>query len=382
VIGRRDNLIAVGAQRGARQAVMLRRLRRRLVRLAEPSTVSGEPIALVASVASVVVIGLLATHFKNVVPYGAVAIPVLVAGMFLRTRALAVVDLATVAVIIRAGILNGFGVTGGGLRLGLLIVITVTMVFAHVIAASRERLGVQGLRGDAMLADLRDRLTSQGRLPELPGDWHAERALRSAGGASFGGDFVVATLSDNDKRLEIAVVDVSGKGVDAATRALQLSGALGGILGALGPEHFMNAANNYLFRQGWNEGFATAVHLALDLTSGEFSIASAGHPPPAHFDAGRGLWHRVDAGGPMLGLIAGTEYRVAHGLMRHGDALMLYTDGIIEIPGRDLEYGVDKLLGAAEGLVVYGFAGGANRLVDAVAGSSADDRALVLLWRG
>src|SRR6185312_15443943 len=175
---------------------------------------------------------------------------------------------------------------GGGLRIGVLLVVIITAGFAHVIAASRERLGVQGLRGDAMLAELRDRLTAQGRLPELPTHWHAEVARASAGGASFGGDFLVAALSDNEKRLEMVLVDVSGKGVDAATRALQLSGALSGLLGSLPPEHFLTAANNYLCRQGWTEGFATAVHLAIDLTSGDYLVGSAGHPPPAHFDAG------------------------------------------------------------------------------------------------
>jgi hypothetical protein len=356
-------------------------LRARALRLAEPSTVTGEPFALVAAVASVVVLGLLATH-TTTVPYGAVVVPVLIAGLFLTTKALLVVDLAMIAVLVRASIVNGVSPTGNeDLRVGVLLVILITSGFAHIIAASRERLGVQGLRGDAMLAELRDRLTAQGSFPELPAHWHAEVARRSAGGASFGGDFVVATLSDDDKRLEVVLVDVSGKGVDAATRALQLSGALGGILGSLPPAQFLQAANNYLCRQGWTEGFATAVHLALDLTSGDFLVGTAGHPPPAHFDAGRGLWVRVDVTGPMLGLLPAVEYHSQPGVMRLGDALMLYTDGMIEIPGRDLEIGIDKLLGAAETLVVYGFAGGAERLLDAVAPSGADDRALVLLTR-
>ena len=33
------------------------------------------------------------------------------------------------------------------------------------------------------------------------------------------------------------------------------------------------------------EGFVTAVHLSLDLASGEYVIASAGHPPAVHYDA-------------------------------------------------------------------------------------------------
>jgi serine phosphatase RsbU (regulator of sigma subunit) len=80
-------------------------------------------------------------------------------------------------------------------------------------------------------------------------------------------------------------------------------------------------------------------------------------------------------------LIPAADYHTVTGVMRLGDAVMLYTDGLIEIPGRDLEIGVDKLLGAVESLVVYGFVGGADRLLDAVAPGGADDRALVLLSR-
>ena len=51
------------------------------------------------------------------------------------------------------------------------------------------------------------------------------------------------------------------------------------------------------------------------------------------------------------------------------------------MPGRDLSVGIDKLLGEAERLVQSGFVGGADALVDRVAGTSSDDRGLVLLCR-
>ena len=70
--------------------------------------------------------------------------------------------------------------------------------------------------------------------------------LRPAGGASFGGDFVVSTC--DGKTLEVAVVDVSGKGIDAGTRALLLSGAFGGLLGSVPASEFLSACNAYLRR--------------------------------------------------------------------------------------------------------------------------------------
>jgi hypothetical protein len=51
------------------------------------------------------------------------------------------------------------------------------------------------------------------------------------------------------------------------------------------------------------------------------------------------------------------------------------------VPGRDLALGIDRLLGAAEGLIPRGFDDGAELLVEAVAPQAGDDRAVVLIWR-
>ena len=220
----------------------------------------------------------------------------------------------------------------------------------------------------------------QGDIPLLPLPWHADPVVKPAGGAPFAGDFVVSALTGAD-RLEVALVDVSGKGIEAGTRALLLSGALGGLLGAKAPEDYLHAANAYLVRQEWDEGFATAVHLTLDLLTGDFAIGSAGHPPAAHFDAGSGRWGLVEGNGPALGLLPDVHYAATSGVLRPGDALLLYTDGLVEVPGRDLSVGIDKLLGEAERLVPRGFAGGAEVLVNRVSDGSSDDRGLVLLWR-
>ena len=69
-------------------------------------------------------------------------------------------------------------------------------------------------------------------MPVLPDGWQAWSCILSAHGDRFSGDFVVAHLSASGHRLEIVLVDVSGKGTRAGTRSLLLSGALGGLLGA------------------------------------------------------------------------------------------------------------------------------------------------------
>jgi hypothetical protein len=263
------------------------------------------------------------------------------------------------------------------------VAVTVIVVFAlgFIILLSsfrRTQLGVAGLRGESMLVDLRDRILKQGRIPALPDTWHVGSELRSAGGTAFAGDFVVAARHDD--RLDVVVVDVSGKGEGAGTRALLLSGALGALLRALPPEDFLAAANDFLLDQDWEEGFASAVHLSLDLRTGRFGIRSAGHPPAALRAAGSGRWSVVEAEGPVLGLIEDTTYECVEGSMRPGDAMLLYTDGMVETSDRDIMLGVDRMLGQAERLLRGDFEGGATRLIESL-GSRKDDRALLLVHR-
>jgi hypothetical protein len=309
-------------------------------------------------------------------PLTMLTIPLVIGILTLSVRRVILLVLVTVGCM--AGVV--FATWMGVSRLGPMFVVLAVAVVGLWAARSRVPLGVASPRGASMLIDLRDRLQSQSKLPQLPRAWNAEAVMRSAGGASFAGDFIVAAKTQEETKLEVAVVDVSGKGVGAGTRALLLSGALGGLLGALEPPDFLPAANAYLMRQQWGEGFATAVHLALDLQTGEFELRTAGHPPAVQFHAGSGRWQVHGSDGPILGLISQAEFAVCSGRLRPGDALLLYTDGLVETPQRDISLGIDKLVGEAERLVLRGFKGGASWLVDRI-DSQRDDRALLLLHR-
>ncbi len=261
-----------------------------------------------------------------------------------------------------------------------LAVLLATALLALVRSARRSPLGIGFRRGESMLVDLRDRILAQGTIPKLPDSWLVESAMSSAGGSPFAGDFVVATTNDDGRRFEVAVVDVSGKGEAAGTRALQLSGAMGGLLVELPPYRFLEAANHYLLQRDWDEGFATAVHLSIDLTTGVYEVRTAGHPPPVHRSAGSGRWQVIRSEGPVLGLIDGATYEPVQGRLASGDVLLLYTDGMVEEPRRDIELGIDEMLGVAEQLFRNSFDGLAERLAAKV-GSRDDDRALLLVHR-
>jgi tetrahydromethanopterin S-methyltransferase subunit F len=327
---------------------------------------------------AVVAIGVAAAHLSEWwFSPGVMILPILAGGMLLWVRALRILFVLTAAMIVYDIVEHKAGP-------GIVATIAITAIFADVLARTRAKLGLQGLRGDQMLIELRDRIREHGKLPTLGEGWGSEVVLRPAGGASFGGDFVVS-YSDG-KTLEVALVDVSGKGIDAGTRALLLSGAFGGLLGSVPTSDFLGAANAYLRRGRWTEGFVTAVHLSLDLTSGEYVIASAGHLPAVHYDAASGRWRITQARGIVLGVVSDLQTvptSSEEGVLRRGDALMLYTDGLVEAPGRDIDAGIDKLLGEADRLVKHSFRTGAADLVTTMQRDigSADDCALVLIWR-
>ncbi|WP_244932033.1 PP2C family protein-serine/threonine phosphatase [Nocardioides sp. W7] len=309
-------------------------------------------------------------------PFTSLMVPLLVGSLLLGPRQLQWFVI-WVMLMLMVALLNQEDITA---RIVGATAIQFLMGFIVLLSSFRRtRLGVGGAMGESMLVDLRDRILNQGGIPELPNGWYVESALRSAGGTPFAGDFMVATQPSRE-RLEVVVVDVSGKGEQAGTRALLLSGAFGGLLGALPPDQFLGAANDYLLRQDWEEGFATAVHLSLDLRSGDFEIRTAGHPPAVHRAKGSGRWSVLQTEGPVLGLLENAQFSCARGTLGQGDAVLLYTDGMVEEPRRDIDLGIDRMLGEAEVLLRGDFTGAAARLVDAL-GSRNDDRAMLVVNR-
>ncbi|MFD3556954.1 PP2C family protein-serine/threonine phosphatase [Streptomyces goshikiensis] len=312
----------------------------------------------------------------------ALVLPIVAGGLLLRPASLLGLYAASAAALIVEALVLG-PYTQGPARVtpGTVLVVAACGFFGLVIAQFRSRVGVPWRRGGTMLFDLRERIRVQSKLPGLPRGWHREMALRPAGGQSFSGDFVVAARTNGGRTLEVVLTDVSGKGMEAGSRALLLSGAFGGLLGALPPHGFLPAANGYLLRQDWDEGFATSIHLVLDLESGDYELLSAGHLPALQLSAGTGRWQEKTGEGPLLGVYDGADFRPARGNLRPGDVLMLFTDGLVETADRDISEGIDRLTGEADRYVAAGWEGAAWHLIEKVAKDVNDDRALLLIRR-
>ncbi|WP_340538409.1 PP2C family protein-serine/threonine phosphatase [Nocardioides sp. GXZ039] len=261
---------------------------------------------------------------------------------------------------------------------GLVILLVAIGLILYV--SSRQRSGLPTTLSESMLADLRDRLNAQGRLPELPDGWACESAMVAAWGVGYAGDFVVTQVDEAEGTFELVLVDVVGKGVKAAPSALLLAGALGGMVGALRGPRLLEATNTFLLRQDSVESFATAVHVTLDLDTGDYTIFSAGHPPALRWDPKLGEWSVDTARGIALGVLDDPALEAAHGVLEPGQALLFYTDGVVEAPGDDIEDGIDWLRGTAGRAFADGVDGAARRVLARVPRGD-DDRAVLILSR-
>jgi len=300
----------------------------------------------------------------------------LIAMMLLRFRPLVWVCAANTAAGVATVAING-PVTGARATAMAAFVFAVLLV---LVVASRQRSGLPAMLSEAFLVDLRDRLQAQGKIPSLPAGWDSQSAMIASHGVTYAGDFLVADLSEDRKQLEVILVDVCGKGTAAGPAALQFAGALGGLIGALPPRELFRAANDFLIRQGDDESFSTAVHLLVDLEEGSYQITSAGHPPALRWDLSSREWVIDNARGTALGVLRDPELQISEGRLLPGEALLFYTDGVVEARGSHLDVGIAWLQGVALDAIGHGFGGAARRIIAQVE-SGDDDRAVLILNR-
>lgn len=172
-------------------------------------------------------------------------------------------------------------------------------------------------------------------LPSLPGIDAAARYLPATQGMDIGGDFY--DLVPVDALAAAVIGDVQGHNVTAAGLMGQIRTAVRAYT-TVGqtPAEVMRSTNRLLIDLG-AELFASCLYLRLDPRRGRAVMARAGHPPP--------LLRRPDgrvrvldlAGGPLLGIDGSAVYPTTEVDLAPGSVLALYTDGLIESPGVDIE---------------------------------------------
>ncbi|MER5969851.1 SpoIIE family protein phosphatase [Streptomyces sp. NPDC002055] len=224
----------------------------------------------------------------------------------------------------------------------------------------------------------------QAMLPVIPSVPRRPAAVRyrPAGGLlNVCGDWYDLIDLDED-RFGVTVGDVVGQGLGAAGVMGQLRSALGAAVRAVdGPARALDILDVYA-RSIDRALSTTVVQAVVDLAAQRVTYSSAGHPPPLLLHADGSVEALDAATDPPLAVRPETVPRPqAEAAFEAGAALVLYTDGLVERRGEDIDSGVRRLadsLSRHRGL-------GPEPLADALLGELGatdgvpDDTALVVI---
>jgi serine phosphatase RsbU (regulator of sigma subunit)/anti-sigma regulatory factor (Ser/Thr protein kinase) len=168
-------------------------------------------------------------------------------------------------------------------------------------------------------------------LPIIPGIQLASRYRAAGDGHQVGGDFF-DVFPVGDDGWAIVMGDVSGKGVVAAgLTALARYTARAVSIGSTRPSEVLAATNEAVLAADVGERFCTMAHARMRVGLDEvvIDLALGGHPRPLLL-AASGEVRPVGVPGTVIGLFPDCDVTDARVSLGPGDALVLFTDGLIE----------------------------------------------------
>ncbi|MFC8047914.1 SpoIIE family protein phosphatase [Nocardia sp. NPDC057353] len=170
-------------------------------------------------------------------------------------------------------------------------------------------------------------------VPVLPGLEIAASYLLADTETAAGGDWFDAVALPGG-RVALVVGDVVGHGVQASAIMGQLRVLLWDRLSETGDMALALEAVDRLALRVRAARAATVCVVVLDFGTGELGYVTAGHPPPLIVPAaGQPRYLPPTGAGPLA---TNGAFHLGHDLIDPGDLVLLYTDGILERPGREL----------------------------------------------
>ena len=183
-------------------------------------------------------------------------------------------------------------------------------------------------------------------LPHAAPDWPELRwAVHYAPLDHLGGDYYDYANPDRD-HLGFLIADASGHSIHAAFVAILAHFAFNEVAEKTAkPGEVLSTMNGRLLNIS-DERFVTAFYGVFDRRTGTLRYASAGHPPPLHYDARNGIVRKLSAQGFLLGVMPDEVYTEREVVLEPGDKICFYTDGLIEARNEIGElFGIDRLSG-------------------------------------
>jgi PAS domain S-box-containing protein len=186
------------------------------------------------------------------------------------------------------------------------------------------------------------------RLPDVAGVALGARYEPGENGTAVGGDWYDAIALPSG-RVALAIGDVVGRGIEAASTMGQMRSALRAILMQADDTGKMaDRLNRFTFALGSDEAIMTTVVMAiLEPGTGTLRFTNAGHPPPLVVGADGSAAYLDEPPSPPMGVLATPRYKEHTRRLEPGATLVLYTDGLVEEPTEVLDIGLERLRTAA-----------------------------------
>jgi PAS domain S-box-containing protein len=222
-------------------------------------------------------------------------------------------------------------------------------------------------------------------LPDIPGIEAAARFRPIGEGNEVGGDFY-DLFESGGRGWTVVMGDVCGKGPDAAAvTALARYTLRAAAMRERLPSRSLGLLNEALLRQRDDRRFCTVAYAYLEpLAEGaRVGFASGGHPLPLLLRAD-GSVEEIGYPGTLLGVVPDPSFEDRSLALAPGDALVFYTDGVIEARGNNShsldEERLAELVGACAGADADAIAARVeDAAVAAANGSPRDDIAVLVL---
>jgi anti-sigma regulatory factor (Ser/Thr protein kinase) len=181
-----------------------------------------------------------------------------------------------------------------------------------------------------------------GTPPAIPGLPTASRYRPATQGAGVGGDwFDLVPLGAG--RVGVLIGDVMGRGLEAAAVMGQLRSAAHALAKTgMQPRQLMQALDTCVADLDVPDQLVTCCYLVIAPDTGTVTVCSAGHLPILVAAPGDGMHRLSSPVNAPLG-VGGVLYQQSCEEIAPGATLVLYTDGLIETPGSDIEDQVGEL---------------------------------------
>ncbi len=170
-------------------------------------------------------------------------------------------------------------------------------------------------------------------------------AAMSQPAREVGGDFY-DFIDVAESKIGLVIGDVSGKGLPAALfMALSRSFLRAQAIGNLKANIVLEKANRLIANDAREGMFVTVFYAILDTPGKILRISNAGHNPPLLFHSSTGECEELRMAGIVLGAFDEAQFQEKEIILKKGDIVIFYTDGITEaIDENNQQFGMERLI--------------------------------------